>query len=67
MRSEMKIPFKNLYAEQILISIAFHTMDPTFGKKNLNFNDSDSLQAFKCELKQFLLSVELFRNTFRNT
>ena len=27
--------------------------------KNLIFGDSDSLQAFKCELKQFLLSVEL--------
>ena len=27
--------------------------------KNLTFSDSDSLQAFKCELKRFLLSVEL--------
>ena len=27
--------------------------------KNLTFGDSDSLQAFKCELKPFLLSVEL--------
>ena len=27
--------------------------------KNLTFGNSDSLQAFKCELKQFLLSVEL--------
>ena len=27
--------------------------------KNLTFGDSDSLQAFKCELKRFLLSVEL--------
>ena len=26
--------------------------------KNLNFGDSDSLQAFKCELKRFLLSAE---------
>ena len=25
--------FKNLYVEQILVSIAFHTMDPTFGTK----------------------------------
>ena len=27
--------------------------------KNLTFGDSDSLQAFKCELKRFLLSAEL--------
>ena len=27
--------------------------------KNFIFSDSDSLQAFKCELKPFLLSVEL--------
>ena len=27
--------------------------------KNLTFGDSDSLQALKCELKRFLLSVEL--------
>ena len=27
--------------------------------KNLTFGDSDSLQAFKCGLKRFLLSVEL--------
>ena len=27
--------------------------------KNLTFGDSDSLQAFKCELKRFLLSEEL--------
>ena len=26
--------------------------------KNLTFSDSDFLQAFKCELKRFLLSVE---------
>ena len=31
--SEMNILFKNLYAEQILVSIAFHTVDPTFGTK----------------------------------
>ena len=43
MRSEMKILFKKLYAEQILVSIAFHTAD----------------QAFKRELKLFLLPVEL--------
>ena len=33
MRSEMKILFRNLYAEQILGSIAFHTVDPNFGTK----------------------------------
>ena len=33
MRSEMKILFKNLYVEQILVSIAFHTVDPSFGTK----------------------------------
>ena len=33
MRSEMNILFKNLYVEQILVSIAFHTVDPTFGTK----------------------------------
>ena len=27
--------------------------------KHLTFSDSDSLQAFKCGLKRFLLSVEL--------
>ena len=27
--------------------------------KKLTFSDCDSLQAFKCELKRFLLSVEL--------
>ena len=27
--------------------------------KNLTFSNSDFLQAFKCELKRFLLSVEL--------
>ena len=27
--------------------------------KNLTFSDSDSLQAFKCALKRFLLSVQL--------
>ena len=60
----MKILFKNLYAEHILVSIAFHTVDPTFGtkiviSKNLTFSDSDSLQAFKRELKRFLLSIQL--------
>ena len=64
MRSEMKILFKKLHVEQILVSIAFHTMNPTFGtklviSKNLTFIDSVSLQAFKLELKRFLLSVEL--------
>ena len=33
MGSEMKILFKNLYNEQILVSIAFHGVDPTFGTK----------------------------------
>ena len=33
MRSEMKILFKNLYAEHILASIAFHTVDYTIGTK----------------------------------
>ena len=33
MGSEMKILFKNPYTEQILVSIAFHTVDPTFGTK----------------------------------
>ena len=33
MRSEIKILFKNLYAEQILASIAFHTVDSIFGTK----------------------------------
>ena len=28
---EIKVLFKNLYAEQILVSIEFHTMDPIFG------------------------------------
>ena len=46
----------------ILVSIAFHTVDPTFKiviSKNLTFDDSDFLQAFKCGLKRFLLPVEL--------
>ena len=64
MRIEMNILFKNLYAEQILVNIGFHTVDPTFGTKivisnNLTFSDSDCLQAYKCELKRFLLSVEI--------
>ena len=33
MLSEMKILFKNHYVEQILVSVAFHTVDPTFGTK----------------------------------
>ena len=33
MRTEMKILFKNLYAEQILVGIAFNNVDPTFGTK----------------------------------
>ena len=33
MPSEMKILFKNLYAKEILVSIAFHSVDPTFATK----------------------------------
>ena len=33
MRFEMNILFKNLSAEQILVSIVFHTVDPNFGTK----------------------------------
>ena len=61
--SKMKILFKNLYAEQILASIAFHTVDPIFGTKwqlqKKSFSDSYSLQAFKRKLKRLLLLVEL--------
>ena len=32
MSSEMNILFKNLY-EHILVTITFHTVDPTFGTK----------------------------------
>ena len=28
MSSEIKVLFKNLYAEEILVSIAFHTVEP---------------------------------------
>ena len=31
--SEMNILFKNFYVEQILVNIAFHIVDPTFGTK----------------------------------
>ena len=55
MGSEMKILFKNLYAKQILVGPAFHTVDATF--KNLTFSDSDSLQPPNNELKQFLSSI----------
>ena len=51
------------YVEQILVSIAFHTMDPTLEQnsnfKKFNFQCSDSVQPFKCQLKRFFLSVEL--------
>ena len=40
MRSEMKIIFKNLYVEQILIRIAFPSVDPIF-VKNLNFKKNN--------------------------
>ena len=30
MRSEMKILFMSLYVQQIIVSIAFHIVDPTF-------------------------------------
>ena len=66
MHSKMKILFKNLSAEQILVSIVFHTVNPTVGiviSKNLTFSDSDFFQAFKCELKRFLLSEKL--NNFK--
>ena len=36
MSSKMNILFKNLYAEQILVGIAFHTVDPTL-EQNSNF------------------------------
>ena len=46
--SQYCIPYRGPYlCNKIVIS------------KNLTFSDSDSLQAFKCELKRFLLSVEL--------
>ena len=64
MHSKMKTLFKNNYAEQILVSVAFRTVDLTLRNKILiskilTFSDSDSLQAFRRKLKQFLLSVEL--------
>ena len=40
MGSEMKIIFKNLYVEQILIRIAFPSVDPIF-VKNLNFKKNN--------------------------
>ena len=58
----MKVLFKNLSAEHILVSIVFHTVNLTVGiviSKNLTFSDSDFFQAFKCELKRFLLSEKL--------
>ena len=59
----MKILFKNLYAEQILVSIAVSIRLYLWNKivisKNLTFSDSDSLLAFKREFKRFLLSTEL--------
>ena len=47
MRSKINILFKSLYVEQILVSIVFHTVEHSVE------------QMFKCELKRFLLSVEL--------
>ena len=45
---------QELYAEQILVSIAFDSMDRTLEQnsnfKKFNFQCSDSLQPFKCEL-----------------
>ena len=56
----MKILFNNLYAKQHLVSIAFHTLENKIVIfKKLTFSDSDSLKAFKRELKRFLLSLEL--------
>ena len=62
----MNILFKNLYASktssfsQCCIS---HLGPKLWNKitilKKLTYSDSDSLQAFKRELKRFLLSVEL--------
>ena len=63
--SRIKVLFKSLYAKQILVSIAFHTVDPIFGKKiatskkQKTFSDNGSLQVFKRKLKRFRLSVEL--------
>ena len=37
MGSEMKILFKNLYAKQILVGAAFHTVDATFKKFNFQW------------------------------
>ena len=59
----MKILFKNLYAEQILVILY---REPNLWKKIViltilisTFSDSHSLQAFQRELKSFCLSVEL--------
>ena len=64
MHSKMKTLFKSNYVEQILVSVAFCTVDLTLWNKILisnilTFSDSDSLQAFRRKLKQFFLSVEL--------
>ena len=62
--SEMKILFKNSYAEQILSQYSISYCGPYLWNKieiskNLTFSDSDSLQAFRRELKRFLLLIEL--------
>ena len=40
MRSDMNILFKNLYAEQVLVSIAFQTVGPPL-EQNSNFKKFD--------------------------
>ena len=63
-RSEMKVLFKNLYAETNFSQYCISYCGPclwnkTVILKNLIFSDSDSFQAFRHELKRFLLSIEL--------
>ena len=62
-----EILFKNLYAKQILVSIAYrgrNLWNKMVISNKLIFSDSDSPpQYFKRELKRFLLSIELSRNT----
>ena len=64
MRSEMNILFKNLKCRTNFSQYCISYRGPYLWNKiviskNLTFGDSDSLQAFKCELKRCLLSVEL--------
>ena len=59
----MKILFKNLRRtnfNQYYVSYrGLYVWNKIAISKNLNFSDSDFLQALKRELKRFLLSVEL--------